>query len=93
MAEATTNPVENIATKLEVILTRMDFYTQEIQRIEKEARDKIDGLRADMTRIETKLDTQIATVADFPTVKKVVYGGVGFILMAVVGALIALVVP
>ena len=42
--------------------------------------------------LESKMDAQFVTQAEFAPIKKLIYGAVGLILVAVMGALITLVV-
>ena len=49
-------------------------------------------IQNDISEIKTKLDQKYVTKEEFDPVKKIVYGLVSLILIAVVGALIALVV-
>lgn len=53
---------------------------------------KMDYVQADVRDIKHKLDAEYVTKDQFEPVKKVVYGMVSVILLAVVGALVALVV-
>jgi hypothetical protein len=56
------------------------------------ATEKIDTIKIDVNDIKTKLEREYVTQDQFDPVKKIVYGLVSLILVAVVGALIALVV-
>lgn len=53
---------------------------------------KLEYIKRDVADIKTRLDAQYVTVQEFEPVKKIVYGMVGLILVAVVGAIIALVI-
>lgn len=53
---------------------------------------KLDYIQQDVAEIKAKLDKDYVTTDEFDPIKKVVYGMVSVILMAVVGALVALVV-
>lgn len=52
----------------------------------------IEFIRQEVTEIKGRIDGHFVTREEFDPVKKVVYGMVGLILVAVAGALIALVV-
>lgn len=52
----------------------------------------ISSIRDDVTEIKLQLESKYVTQVEFDPVKKVVYGLVGLILVAVAGAIIALVV-
>jgi hypothetical protein len=62
--------------------------------LESQARDA--EITAQLLQVKASFDTQIADIhqdiSDLPTVRKLVYGFVGLVLVAVVGALLALVV-
>ena len=53
---------------------------------------KYGELNASLKSLETKVDSHFVTHAEFEPIKKLVYGMVGLILIAVMGALVALVV-
>jgi len=53
---------------------------------------KIDYIQRDVAEIKEKLEKDYVTRDEFDPVKKIVYGMVGLVLVAVVSALIALVV-
>lgn len=50
------------------------------------------GIEKRLTAIDEKMDTKLVSVEAFSPVQKIVYGMVGLILIAVVGALISLVI-
>jgi len=54
--------------------------------------NKVDRIETDVKGITTKLDADYVTQDQFEPVKKIVYGMVATILLAVVGAVVALVV-
>lgn len=53
---------------------------------------KVDNIEEKVTNIEKKLEGHYVTKDEFEPIKKIVYGMVGLILVAVVGALLALVI-
>jgi hypothetical protein len=53
---------------------------------------KIDYIQRDVADIKAKLEADYVTQDEFEPIKKIVYGMVGVVLLAVIGALIALVV-
>jgi hypothetical protein len=55
-------------------------------------KNDIEYIKKDVTEIKERLEGQFVSKDEFEPVKKIVYGLVGIILVAVVGALIALVV-
>jgi len=54
--------------------------------------EKISNIEGDIKKINEKLEKEYVTVEAFGPVKSIVYGLVSLILVAVVGALIALVI-
>lgn len=52
---------------------------------------EIKGLAADIKEIKKAMSSRFVTREEFEPVRKVVYGMVGIILMAVIGAMVALV--
>lgn len=54
--------------------------------------ERTKSLQDDMSSVKATLSNNYITRAEFDPVKRVVYGGVGLVLVAVLGALIALVV-
>ena len=52
---------------------------------------KLDYIQRDIVEIKVKLESEYVTQDEFEPVKKIVYGMVGVILLAVIGALITLV--
>ena len=52
----------------------------------------IEYIKADVAEIKTKMEANYVTREEFDPVKKIVYGLVSIILVAVVGALITLVI-
>jgi hypothetical protein len=53
---------------------------------------KIDYMQRDVAEIKSKLDAEYVTQDQFEPVKKLVYGMVSIILVAVMGAIVALVI-
>lgn len=53
---------------------------------------KIEYIARDVSDIKSKLDEQYVTLDQFEPVKKIVYGMVSVILLAVIGAIVALVI-
>jgi hypothetical protein len=54
--------------------------------------NKLNSIESDVSDIKQKLDAHYVTNDQFEPVKKIVYGMVSLILLAVVGALVALVI-
>jgi len=52
---------------------------------------KLDYIQRDIEEIKQKLEGEYVTQDEFDPVKKIVYGMVGVVLLAVIGALVALV--
>lgn len=55
-------------------------------------RKDISYIQKDISEINTKLDNKYVTVETFEPIKRIVYGLVGLILIAVVGAILALII-
>ena len=53
---------------------------------------KLDYIQRDVADIKKRLDDNYVTTQEFEPVKKIVYGLVALILVAVVGAIVALVI-
>jgi tetrahydromethanopterin S-methyltransferase subunit B len=54
--------------------------------------EKVSNIEQKVTSIEAKLEKDYVTVDEHDPIKRIVYGTVGVILLAVIGALIALVI-
>jgi hypothetical protein len=52
---------------------------------------KLDYIQRDIVEIKQKLESEYVTQDEFEPVKKIVFGIVGVVLLAVIGALVALV--
>lgn len=55
-------------------------------------KEKVETMKSGIERIESRLERSYVTKEEFDPVKKIVYGLVGLILVAVVTALIALII-
>lgn len=76
--------LRDIELRLERLAARIDLTDQAV-------RSEIQGIRADLKRLEEKDREQVPMVRYAP-VEKIVFGVVGLILASFVGAIIALVV-
>ncbi len=65
---------------------------EQIKGIKEDIKDLKDGTSAKLNDHETRLRANEKLVEDYPTVKKLVYGAVGIILVAVFSAIVYLVV-
>jgi uncharacterized phage infection (PIP) family protein YhgE len=54
--------------------------------------EKVDNIQSKVTSIESKLEGHYVTKEEFDPVKKIVYGLVSVVLLAVIGAIMALVI-
>lgn len=53
---------------------------------------KIDYIQRDITQIRSRLEAEYVTRDQFDPIKKIVYGMVSLVLVAVVGALVSLII-
>jgi hypothetical protein len=63
--------------------------TKEVYRLVEETRKE---LKSDIGKIDDKISREYVTHDEFEPIKRLVYGVVGLILVAVVGALVAMVI-
>ena len=70
-------------------MTADKITTKEVYRLVEETRKELKG---DIGRLNDKVDSRYVTHEEFEPIKRLVYGVVGLILVAVVGALLALVI-
>jgi subtilase family serine protease len=76
--------------KLKVSILRDDM--SKIQVKLAEVQKDVEFIKIEITEIKKKLDSIYVTQDEFDPVRKIVYGVVSLILVAVVGAIIALVI-
>jgi hypothetical protein len=82
----------------DVVLARIDERTKNTDRAISDIKDDVKSIRTDLsslyvTKTEfTPVKEDYVSKKDFEPVRKIVYGVVGIILFAVIGALVALVV-
>ena len=70
-------------------MTADKITTKEVYRLVEDTRKE---LKDDISNLNDKVDSKYVTHDEFEPVKKVVYGLVGLILVAVIGALIGLII-
>lgn len=75
-------------TKLALIQKDVSFINEKIDDQNK----KFDGVNDRLVSIDNKLSSHYVSKDEFEPIKKVVYGLVGLILVAVVGAIVSLVI-
>jgi subtilase family serine protease len=87
IVEATTKSTESVTRVASAAVESIRVYTAAITVVQND----ITNIKEDVKDIKETIKNDFITEAEFDPVKKVVYGLVALILVAVVGALIALV--
>jgi len=87
IVEATTDSTEQIAKVASAAVESIRIYTSAITVVHND----ITNIKEDVKEIKDTIKNDFITETEFDPVKKVVYGLVAIILVAVVGALVALI--
>jgi len=96
MMAASTNVSQRNAIKLDVLVEQMKYVDEKINKLDTGMGTRLDRIDADLrataSSIQTQLNGNYITKAEFNPVRNLVYGASTVMLLAVLGAIVALVV-